>query len=68
MTVVRFRLVEKNLAQNVATLWMYGPGPRYYTEFDVPYAGTFFEDVPLGASLSFEEFITCLQVVTFESS
>ena len=61
LTRMRSRLVQEDLGQHEATLRMYGPGPGYYSEFYVHYAGTPFESVALRRSLSVEEFKRCLR-------
>ena len=61
VTIVRFRIVENEVQQNVATLWMYGPGPEYYTEIIMSYANTPIESVGIGRSVSLEQFLSCLR-------
>ena len=61
VTLMRFRFVLKDLEKHEATYRMYGPGPKYYTEIVVRYAGTPFESVALGRALSLDEFLSCLR-------
>ena len=50
VATVRFRLVQKNLEQHEATLWMYGPEATHYCAISVEYVNTPFEDQAMGNS------------------
>ena len=60
-TVLRFRLVMVDVQLNEATMRLYGPGSKYLTEITLGYVNTPLESVPLGRSLSLEEFLSCLR-------